>query len=279
MKPRGAIMGLVTALGLARRGFFIPYRYAGRLPDPGENRGYPALETLLHEHEPDFAAFLGGMTRFAGDFAAIGKEPPPHPRWTQDWFPRLDAAVAYALVRLEQPRRIVEVGSGHSTRFLARAVSDGALACSIAAIDPAPRAGLDRLEAIEPLRTTVQNAGMAPFQALASGDVLFVDSSHILMPGTDVDHLLNRVLPALPAGVLVHIHDIFLPDDYPAQWAWRGYNEQLGLAAALLGGAFEPIFASHYVATRMPEALAASAVAALPLMPGALESSLWLRKR
>ena len=71
---------------------------------------------------------------------------------------------------------------------------------------------------------------------LAPGDVLSIDSSHILMPGTDVDILLNRVLPALPAGVLVHIHDVFLPDDYPPAWSWRGYNEQLGVAALVQGG-------------------------------------------
>ena len=58
------------------------------------------------------------------------------------------------------------------------------------------------------------------------------------MPGTDVDFLLNRILPALPAGVLVHVHDVFLPDDYPADWEWRGYNEQLGVAALIQGRGF-----------------------------------------
>ncbi len=61
----------------------------------------------------------------------------------------------------------------------------------------------------------VQGAGLGAFEKLAEGDILFIDSSHILMPGTDVDMLLNHVLPALPRGVLVHVHDIFLPDDYP----------------------------------------------------------------
>jgi hypothetical protein len=58
---------------------------------------------------------------------------------------------------------------------------------------------------------------------------LFPLSAHILMPGTDVDILFNHVLPGLRRGVLVHVHDIFLPDDYPPEWEWRGYNEQLGL--------------------------------------------------
>ena len=64
-----------------------------------------------------------------------------------------------------------------------------------------------------------------------------IDSSHTLVPGSDVDLLLNRVLPALSAGAVVHVHDIFLPDNYPDDWAWRGYNEQLGVAPLLFGGA------------------------------------------
>jgi hypothetical protein len=94
-----------------------------------------------------------------------------------------------------------------------------------------------------------------------------------------VDLLLGRVLPALPPGALVHLHDIFLPDDYPAAWDWRGYNEQLGVLPLLLGGAWEVVFASHYVATRMARALEASVVARLPRPPEAPESSLWIERR
>ena len=88
-----------------------------------------------------------------------------------------------------------------------------------------------------------------------------------------------QLIPSLPAGVFVHVHDIFLPDDYPADWDWRGYNEQLGVMLLLQGGGWEPLFASHYVASRMAEALAASPVARLPLPDGARDSSLWLVKR
>ena len=94
-----------------------------------------------------------------------------------------------------------------------------------------------------------------------------------------MDLLLGRVLPALPAGTLVHLHDIFLPDDYPAAWDWRGYNEQLGVLPLILGDAWEVIFASHYVATRMAADLEASVVARLPLPAEAIESSLWLKRR
>ncbi len=85
------------------------------------------------------------------------------------------------------------------------------------------------------------------------------------MPGSDVDHLLNHRLPRLANGVVVHIHDVLLPDPYPVSWAWRGYNEQLLVAALLQGGSVEPLFASHYVVTRMAERLDASVIASTAL--------------
>ncbi len=108
--------------------------------------------------------------------------------------------------------------------------------------------------------------------------MLSIDSSHILMPGSDCDFLFGRVLPALPAGTLVHIHDVFLPDDYPADWDWRGYNEQLAVLQLILGSGWELLFACHYVATRMASDVARSVAGGLPLGAGAHESSLWLRK-
>ena len=269
--------GLATVLGLARRGFFIPYRYAGDVPPPGARPPYDAAEALFARYEPAFGEVLAGLGDHAAAFRSIGDAPAPAPRWKQDWFPRLDAAVAYAMVRDGAPARIVEVGSGHSTRFLARAAADAGAATRITAIDPAPRATIDGL-CVEVVRAPLQRAGEAPFAALGPGDLLFIDSSHILMPGSDVDHLMNRVLPGLPAGVRVHLHDIFLPDDYPAAWAWRGYNEQLAVAALLHGGGYRPLFASHYAVTHMAGRVADSAAAGLPLAPGAHESSLWLEK-
>lgn len=273
---RRAWLGLATALGLARGGVFIPYRYAATLDDPRWRGVYPAVEGLFQRHEAAFRTVLGLIDTYAESLLAFGLEPPPAPRFEQDWFPRADAAAAYALVRTHKPARVVELGSGHSTRFLARAAKDGEFPCTITAIDPAPRADIARLPNVTQIRSPLQDAGLAPFEALQAGDVLFVDSSHVLMPGSDVDIVLNRIIPALPPGVLVHLHDIFLPDDYPADWAWRGYNEQQGVAPLLFGGRLAPLFASHYVATRMAEALAGSMAARLPMPDGARESSLWL---
>ena len=223
-------MGAETLLGLRAQGFFLPYRYAHRVEPPGS---YPALEALLRAAEPAISAVLDRIEAGRATLAGFAG-PAPLPRWDQQWFPRLDGAAAWTLA--QGAARIVEVGSGHSTRFLARAIADEALETELVCIDPAPRAPLRGLP-VRWIEDVVQRAADTCFARLQPGDILFVDSSHVLMPGTDVDWLLNRILPGLAAGVLVHFHDVFLPDPYPGTWSWRGYNEQQALAALLAGRA------------------------------------------
>ena len=264
-------MGLATLLGRPR-GFFTPYRYAGAVQRPGP---YPAIEAAFRAAEPSFAGVLDEIDAH-GERLAGFDGPPPEPRWGQSWFPRLDGAAAYALVRRHAPGRIVEVGSGHSTRMLVRAAADAGAGTRITCIDPAPRAALRGLE-IAWRERVLGVADLALFEALEPGDMAFFDSSHILWPGTDVDMMLNRILPLLAPGVLVHIHDILLPDPYPREWDWRGYTEQNGLAGWLLGGGCEVVFSSHYALTRM-DAAKRPGIAGLALPEGAFETSLWLRR-
>ncbi|MBI3506223.1 MAG: class I SAM-dependent methyltransferase [Proteobacteria bacterium] len=256
------------------RGFFIPYRHAAAVRAPDS---YPALARKFDAARPAFAAGLDAIAAHRDTLLAFGTGKPPAPRWSQDWFPGLDAAFAYALVRDRRPRRIVEIGSGHSTRFMARAVADGNLATLLTCIDPEPRAALEGL-AVTWHRKRLEETDCA-IDRLEAGDVLFVDSSHILMPGTDVDHVLGRILPVLPAGALVHFHDIFLPDPYPADWAWRGYNEQNAVAGLIAGGGFELIWGSAWIARNMAVEIAARGLDAIPMKAGAHPASLWLIKR
>lgn len=265
-------MGLATLFGRPA-GFFIPYRHAAAC----RPLAYPALARTFEAARPGFAALLKEAGSLMDELAAL-EGPPPRPRWRQDWFPRLDGAIAYTIVRKWRPGRIIEIGSGHSTRFMAEALAQSGHGGSLTCIDPGPRATLDGLP-LRHERRLLSEDDLPLIAGLGAGDVLFVDSSHVAMPGSDVDLLLNRALPDLRAGVLVHIHDILLPDPYPQQWAWRGYNEQLLVAALLQGGSIEPVFSSHWAATRMAAEVAESGLAALPLPEGALETSLWLRKR
>jgi hypothetical protein len=271
------LRGLATLLGFGRHGVYVPHRHAGDWPAPGHAPAYAAIERVMISAESAFREHLNAIEALASELQAIGNEPPPTPRWNQDWFPRLDAAAAYAMVRTRRPARLIEVGAGHSTRFYARAAADGGLATRITAIDPAPRADLARLS-IALDRRTLQQAGLDAFRDIAAGDVVSIDSSHILMPGSDVDLLLNRVLPELPAGVLVQIHDILLPDDYPPAWGWRRYNEQQGVAPLITTGGWHVLWSSHWMATRMRAEVERSVLARLPLPPGAIEASLWLER-
>lgn len=276
-------MGFQTVTGLARRGFFAPYRYAGEVRPA---RRYAELEPLLEaaaQAMQEIGAVIEEHAELLGGFAG----PPPEPRWEQSWFPRLDGAAAWAMVQEHGPRRIVEVGSGHSTRFLARALRDldqlGGLTArglggtrGITSIDPAPRADIAGLTEAQH-REVLGEGHMHLFTNLRAGDIAFFDSSHLLWPGTDVDMILNRILPALAPGVLVHIHDIFLPDPYPEAWGWRGYTEQNGLGG-WLAGPMDILWSSHYARTRLGAA-DWPGIAGLPLPEGAHETSLWLRKR
>ncbi len=146
-------------------------------------------------------------------------------------------------------------------------------------IDPAPRADIAGIIAVSLVNKAVQHVDINLFQELAAGDILFIDSSHILMPGSDVDILFNRIMPLLPSCVVVHIHDITLPDDYPKAWSWRGYNEQQGVMPMILGGSYDLLWASHYVANNMQSTLNQSFIANIHKDSDAFETSIWLEKR
>lgn len=267
---RRLAMGLATLTGRPR-GFFSPYRHAASVPRP---EGYPEIERIFAAARPRIASVLDTIDNHADRLAAFDG-PPAEPRWTQNWFPRMDGAAAYAMVRMHRPERIVEVGSGHSTRMLARAAADAGGA-DITCIDPAPRADIDSLP-VTLCRRVLSGADIPRFADLRAGDIAVFDSSHLLWPGSDVDMMVNRIFPLLAPGVLVHVHDVFLPDPYPVAWTWRGYTEQLGLGGWLAGGAMRIAFASRYAVTRM-DAAARPGVAALPLPEGAPETSLWLER-
>jgi hypothetical protein len=276
---RRLALGLPTILGLAKRGYFIPYRYAAGIPARAERAAFPFIEDLFRTREQDFLDLLNVPDDLILSLADRFNWPaPPSPRWQQVWFPRLDALAAYLLVRRHRPRRIAEIGSGHSTRFAAAAIRDDGLETEIRAVDPDPRADLEHLKCVSFHRMPLQDVPLSEFEDLAPGDFLMIDSSHIAMPGSDVDILLGRIVPALPPGVFIQIHDMFLPDPYPENWTWRGYNEQLPVATLIAGGAVEPVWSSRWVATRHPAVVETGPIAKIPIWEDVPETSLWLRK-
>lgn len=185
--------------------------------------------------------------------------------WTDsanDQFPPHDAALLYAMVRHLAPPRMVEIGSGWSTTVTARAISDGGLPTQLTCIEPYPRDFVRHIGEVRELREErVEHTPKRVFDELAAGDVVFIDSSHVVKTGSDVVHLLLEVVPRLEPGVVVHVHDIFMPEDYPQGWvrAGFGWNEQYLLQAYLSGNAQAHIVAmNHWLALRHPDAVAAA---------------------
>ena len=211
MKLRKIFYGLFTVLGIRKLGYFIPYRYAGQVG--AKNSTNPWLLKWFSELSNSvFMETLRSVQPFISDLRKITFKNVKFedPRWGQDWFPGLDAVIAYGLVRKVKPATIIEIGSGHSTRFLIRAINDEKISSNVVCIDPQPRAALRGLD-INFMRHPLQKADLKCLPALKKGDILFIDSSHIGVPGSDVDLIVSIILPALPAGVFVHFHDIFLP--------------------------------------------------------------------
>lgn len=164
------------------------------------------------------------------------------------YFERMDGSIWYSMLRTLKPRTVIEVGSGFSTliarRALERNAAEGVACARHICIEPYEHAWLDRSGA-EVLRERVEEVNPAIFSELGGNDVLFVDSSHVLRPGGDVVVELLEILPRLAPGVVVHVHDIFTPKDYPWEWlfqAHRLWNEQYALEAFLtLNSSFEVV--------------------------------------
>lgn len=158
------------------------------------------------------------------------------PYWNQAWFTTLDAAALYGMLCEFRPKRIIEVGSGHSTRFARRAIRDHSIGTHLMSIDPEPRSEIDEICDLV-VRSRLEDVDLRVFDELEAGDFLFIDSSHRSFPNSDVTVLFLEILPRLRPGVIVHVHDIFWPNDYLPETLGRYYSEQYLLGAYLLGDA------------------------------------------
>lgn len=175
--------------------------------------------------------------------------------FTNMWFSGLDACAYYALIRYLKPRRIIEVGSGYSTRIASLAVarneaegSAGGIIC----IEPYPEQRLIESSArFTLIEKPVQEVPLRFFEELSKNDILMIDSSHVAKIGGDVCYEFLDILPRLKPEVWVHVHDIFFPQDYSGKFVInerRAYNEQYVLEAFLSGNkSFAPKLANHWL--------------------------------
>ena len=212
---------------------------------------HPRLHEIIAAGSAAYADRLATFLELAPDLLRIPRSVPlghAEPSWQNPYQPPLDAVALYCFVAQTNPRLYLEVGSGYSTSFVRRAISDHHLRTRISSIDPHPRAEIDAL-CDTVIRSPLETCDLRVFDELREGDLLFIDSSHRCYMDSDVTALFLEVLPKLPPGILVQLHDIFLPYDYPQDWIERYYAEQYLLACYLLSGypKFEIVLPNFFV--------------------------------
>lgn len=256
------------------------YREADLPADVTRPRALPGLDLRTAEQ-------LALLARFACQ-EELEHLTDPHPdgeltfRHDNGQYGHGDAEALYAMLRWARPRRVFEIGSGHSTRIAARALARNAAeedgpACRHLCIEPYEMPWLERLGP-EIIRERVENVPLDLFDELGAGDVLFIDSSHVIRPFGDVLVEFQSIVPRLAKGVIVDVHDIFTPRDYPERWLRderRLWNEQYLLEVMLThSGRYRILLALNYLANDHRAALDA----AFPIMrsqPTAQPGAFW----
>lgn len=196
-----------------------------------------------------------------------------------------DSEILYSMIRHYQPRKIIEIGSGYSTLMTLNAIAankkeNAGYDCALTCIEPYEISWLETL-GVELNRIPVEQLELSWFEQLEENDILFIDSSHMIRPQGDVLFEFLQILPTLKKGVVIHVHDIFTPKDYPDEWilgSHKMWNEQYLLEAVLTNsGHFEIIGALNYLFHTYPDAL----FAACPILKKHRDfepRSFWIKK-
>lgn len=237
--------GLVRYLNRMRLGqqavyFEYPYSFDRRWGTAGN----PRLAAILEAAEPTCRARLAELADFGPHIRAMSEAGAV--KFDNRFMPVLDGlSVMWAARRAG--KTYMEIGSGYSTIFARHAIGEKGASAKIVSIDPEPRKEIDSI-CDEVIRSPLESLDLALFDRLESGDTLFVDGSHRAFTNSDVTVMMLDILPRLKPGVLIGVHDIFLPFDYPEVWRERTYNEQYLLGCYLLAnpGYFSLQLCNHW---------------------------------
>jgi predicted O-methyltransferase YrrM len=270
---------------------FPPGHFASPLPDHADiERDHPRLATATALPGIDLrvAGQLELLKQLAGELP-FPDRPTPGFRYhfENEFFSYADAAYLVGVLRHVRPRRVVEVGSGFSSALMLDVRDRLGVSPELTFIEPYPTRLNALLTAKDRASCTliekpVQAVPLDVFRRLGANDILFIDSSHVAKIGSDVNHLFFEVLPALRPGVLVHVHDIFWPFEYPKAWYDRGWawNEAYLLRAVLTsGGRYRVVLFPSYLEAHHAEAVRAAMPTALrraEATPETGASSVWL---
>lgn len=218
------------------------------------NKPHQLLYSNINEGRDRYKTFLQEVLKYEEVFKSLKtveeEKNENAPAWNNGFLPGLDIVALYTMIAKSKPKTYIEIGSGNSTKVVRKAIVDNNLDTKVISIDPFPRASIDHL-ADEVIRRPVEDIGdyRFIFKNLGEGDILFIDNSHRCLPNSDVTTCFMDILPYLKDGVIVHVHDIYLPYDYPQFICDRFYSEQYILAAFLMANSkkYEVLFPAFFV--------------------------------
>ncbi len=221
------------------------------------------------------------------DWPAESPQDPTQFYWNNVSFSFQCASLLHYMIRHHKPRRIIEVGSGMSSRVISAALrmneAETHQPCEYAIVDPFPSEETRRLPFLASIQTRkVEELDPSFFEDLGAGDILFIDSGHTVKIGGDVNFLFLEVLPVLAPGVVIHVHDIPMPHEYPRVYYTNPtfrvlWTESYLLQAFLMfNNEFEVLGAATYLNSTAKEAFPVI----FPKDPKKSESgSFWMRRR
>ncbi|MEZ5895458.1 MAG: class I SAM-dependent methyltransferase [Parvularculaceae bacterium] len=273
-----------AGLAVVRRHYYEPVVNAADIRKPLE------LERPLPGVDLNEAAQLDLVKkfRFADELKAIPTAKPAVDEFGYEntTYAEGDAEMLFNMIRTFKPKRIIEVGSGQSTLMALLAIEanrreDAGYQCRLTCIEPFEQPWLEAL-GVEVVRQRIEDCPDEIVTSLEDGDFFFIDSSHVIRPQGDVLHLYLHLLPQVANGVFVHVHDVFVPRDYPKKWVVddrRLWNEQYLLEAFLsFNSAFEVVLAVNWLTNAHGEKLG-EACPMLARKPGKQPGAFWIRRR
>lgn len=276
---------------IALQGMFPPGHYYSPIPSPEDLRAYLARRQMPEGDIPGISMNAEDQRMLLDEFAhyypdaLFPEQPSPGHRYyhANIWFGYSDAMMLHGFLRRYRPQRIIEVGSGFSSAVMLDTIDrHPGYQPALTFIEPFPER-LDMLmteadhEHTTLLESNVQQVPLEQFKQLEVGDLLFIDSSHVVKAGSDLQYLLFEVLPCLQPGVYVHFHDVFYPFDYPDEWLTEGryWNENYFLRAFL---AWNEQWQIRLFGSYVHHAFADLISEKLPLCAGSPGGSLYLQR-
>jgi predicted O-methyltransferase YrrM len=267
--------------------FYSPYPDLAEYDRRAAGLRDPSRELVgIDLHEADQLALVGVVADLLDDDLDLAEHDADRGDGRRYWLDNPaysygDGVVLHGLLRHLRPKRIAEVGSGYSSALILDTVDGWLPGTEVTFVEPYPELVEGLLhpgdaDRVTIHRSAVQDVAAEVFEALGPGDVLFVDSTHVAKAGSDVNHLVFEVLPRLPPGVWVHLHDIFFPFEYPDAWVREGraWDEAYLLRAFLsYNDAFAVRWFQDFLWTRHRDA-----VGRLPWVAQNPGANLWLER-